>query len=201
MTDEEFVFRETSRERKRNGIGTYHKKRQGGKHVRLPSDNLSKKEIKQMNGEVKVYNFAVPMSWKDFRAAPNDIKKEYLDTILANFDGITAQYIAESFGVKRGNFAAYINKCGIKLGNGAKRCSAKKFDDSESGKAWRNWVGGASVKVKEKPVEVVEVVKEDSAKVDVCKMDVCVNDDAQKIIGLITGLVGTGAKVTIEFTL
>ena len=46
MTDAEYLFRQTSKERKRNGIGDFHKKRGGGKVVRFPSDHLSRKEKK-----------------------------------------------------------------------------------------------------------------------------------------------------------
>ena len=35
MNEAEEVFRETERERKRNGRGTYNKKRHGGTHVLL----------------------------------------------------------------------------------------------------------------------------------------------------------------------
>ena len=43
MTDEEFIFRQISAERKRIGRGDFNKKRKGGRFVRLPSDNLTKK--------------------------------------------------------------------------------------------------------------------------------------------------------------
>ena len=52
MTDEAFVFNQTVRERKATGYGAYHKKRKGGRTIRFPSDNLSRRERQQMNGEV-----------------------------------------------------------------------------------------------------------------------------------------------------
>lgn len=43
MTEAERLFRQTEIERKRLGYGDKHKKRGGGRYVRLPSDNMTKK--------------------------------------------------------------------------------------------------------------------------------------------------------------
>ena len=51
MNDAEYLFKQTSSERKRIGRGDYNKKRQGGKAIRFPSDHLTKKEIEAMSGE------------------------------------------------------------------------------------------------------------------------------------------------------
>lgn len=206
MTDEEFVFHETSRERKRNGVGTFHKKRQGGKYVRLPSDNMSRKEKNKMNGGVKVYNFAKPMSWNEFKMAPDDIKKEYIRTLIDKFHGVPSVMVAESFGVDKSIMAAYLSKHGIKFGRGKMvRCTPNKFLDTEDGEAWKKWVSGESVKVKGKPVELVaeeisdvDVVEHEEVEPVEVKPDV---GNISKIAELLVGLVGTGAKVTIEFNL
>lgn len=55
MTDEEYLFRQTEIERKRIGYGDRNKKRQGGRYVRLPSDNLSRKERNAMNHEHRAH--------------------------------------------------------------------------------------------------------------------------------------------------
>ena len=81
MTDAEFVFNQTSAERKRNGRGAFNKVRQGGKYVRFPSDGLSRKEKAKLNGEVVKYSFVAPLKWEEFRAMPKDIQQNYLDLI------------------------------------------------------------------------------------------------------------------------
>lgn len=55
MTDAEYLFKLTERERKRNARGAKNKIKGGGGAVRLPSDNLTKKEREAMNGETVTY--------------------------------------------------------------------------------------------------------------------------------------------------
>lgn len=74
MTDERFVFQQTNRERAAAGRGDRCKKRQGGKYVRLPSDNLTEKEKRAMNGEVKTYNVQ-RCNRLGYSAAPGDRQK------------------------------------------------------------------------------------------------------------------------------
>ena len=43
MKDAEYLFKQTEIERKKLGYGDRHKKRGGGRYVRLPSDNMTKR--------------------------------------------------------------------------------------------------------------------------------------------------------------
>lgn len=79
MNDIEYMLKRDQREKKSQGRGIYAKK--GGsrsKACRLPSDNLTKKELLKMNGEVVSYNLKGKMEWKQVLKMPKDLAKEYL---------------------------------------------------------------------------------------------------------------------------
>lgn len=199
MTDAEFCFNQTSRERKRDGRGYYNKKKRGGKFVRLPSDTLTRKEKAQLNGEVKLYSFSKPMSWKDFIQMPDDLKQKYMDTLCEQFANVPNELIAHSMGVKQNQLSPFLSKHGIKLKRQTNRMPTEKFLKTEDGKAWVRWhEESKKPEIKVEPIEepVVEVVEEPVAEV-VLDAD----DKVMRIAQMLAPFVGTGAKVTIELTL
>lgn len=65
-------------QKKRVARGAFaHVNRKRGK-CRLPSDYLTAAQKREMNGKMKTYNATRPMPWEDFKAMPDDIKREYL---------------------------------------------------------------------------------------------------------------------------
>ena len=198
MTDAEYIFYQTSKDRKRNGRGDYNKKRQGGKTIRFPSDSLSRKEKNALNGEVTTYSFIKPLTWEEFRKMPTDIQQKYFDTIKEKFDGIPFVLLSESLGMKNGTVTSYMSTKGLKFGDG-KRTRASKFLETEEGKAWVKW--HEDYRPSKKEEAVVEVSDND---VNVPSEDVEQKEkaltDADKIAQLIASLAGTGAKITIEIT-
>ena len=59
----------------------------------LPSDTLTEKQRKEKNGEVKSYNITRPMPWPEFKAMPEDLKREFFRN-MQSFGG-TAKWLAE----------------------------------------------------------------------------------------------------------
>lgn len=99
MTDEKFLFVSDCAEKKRTARGAFNKRVHTGKGGRamMPSDYLTRKELKKMNSEVKSYNLGKPMTWKEFKSMPNDIRREYLEKIIAI--GARCTWAAKMFGV------------------------------------------------------------------------------------------------------
>lgn len=58
----------------------------------LPSDTLTEKQRKEKNGEVKSYNITRPMPWREFKAMPEDLKREFFRN-MQSFGG-TAKWLA-----------------------------------------------------------------------------------------------------------
>lgn len=62
----------------------------------LPSDNLTAKQRREKNGEVKSYNITRPMPWPEFKALPEDLKREYFRN-MQSFGG-AAKWLADEMG-------------------------------------------------------------------------------------------------------
>lgn len=173
MTDEEYLFKQTERERKRIGRGDYNKKRQGGRYVRLPSDSLSKKEKEERNGMVTSYNMNKPVKWSEFRKWPADIQKEYLEGITAKY-GIRSKRIIEMLGCSINTYYRMCDRIGFHTKRGG------RTDVDERG--WREFLG------EETPVKLT---------VDEAMFE----RDKTNVANLIASLIGTGAELTIKLVL
>lgn len=186
MTDEQYVFKETEKERKRNARGAHNKKRGGGRYVKTPSDYLSKKERLAMNGECSTFKMNDPVKWETFKQWPTDIRAKYINGLRENY-GATSKMIAEMMGVNYITIYRQARALGLELEPGAQLPRGEKMQ------AWRDFVDGAKTPVEDVSIEapVVIPVKEETPlsanMVDVGK--------------LLEALKGTGAQVTITFTL
>ncbi len=201
MTDEEYIFRQTSAERKRIGRGDFNKKRKGGRFVRLPSDNLTAKEKRALNSEVTNYNMNVPVAWAEFKKWPQDLACEYIQRLEEAYNA-KSEDIAEMLGVSRSYYFKYKSSLGIKRKPGrgkpidrdgwAKFLGANEFDPVEL----PSCVFADSSEEKEEPKTYtirdacVEHMKEEVKQIDI-----------HNIATLLQALAGTGAKLTIEVTL
>lgn len=87
MKDEEFIFRQEVREKKRIGAGAFHKKNGSkSKKCTLPSDHLTRKEKEKLNGECKSWNLKAFYTWDEFRKMPEDIQLEYVNSLINRYD-------------------------------------------------------------------------------------------------------------------
>ena len=199
MTDEEFLFRQTERERKRNGRGDFSKKRQGGRHVRLPSDNMSAKERKAMNGECKTYQMNFPAKYEEFKTWPDEVKKLYLCNILAKY-GVSQKQIADMMGCGQKSISRTMQNLKIKPLNkkGNRRTEeelaawgrflARKVEEQET---------KCAVEKPERKENEQEKIAETPTEEPTKRLDIDTNNLAV-LLGLMRG---SGAKVTIELTL
>ena len=49
--------------------------------VRMPSDNLTPGQMKQLNSEVELYSLGRPMKWQQLEAMPADLRRMYLEKL------------------------------------------------------------------------------------------------------------------------
>ena len=174
MKEAEYVFRQTSRERAINARGDKHKKRGSGHYVRLPSDNMTRKEKNAMNGKCVSINLNEPTTWDEFREWPTDIQAEYIKKLEATYR-VTSPLIAKMMGVSDIYFREYRRTKGFPSARGGFR--------NPDLDAWEKFLN--------KPV--TEVKKEPEKEED--------DDSFWRVECLLRSLVGTGAKITIEVTL
>ena len=138
MTDEEYVFRSECADRKRVARGSCNKRSHAGKggRVKMPSDYMTKKERDKMNGEVQSYKLNSPMKWAQFKRMPDDIKREYLSTIMGKYNPQQAA-LAEMFGISRNTVCNMFRELGIHFRGNVSAVRTGRND------AFWAWVRGA----------------------------------------------------------
>lgn len=85
----------------------------------LPHENLTKKELNAMNGEIKSYNLNRPMNWDTFKKMPEDLKSEYLRKLRARFS-VNSTALSDMLGVAPGTCRGALRAAGITLSRGDK---------------------------------------------------------------------------------
>ena len=125
-------------QKKRAARGAQHRK--GGsksKRCTLPHELMTKKELKAMNGPMKTYNINKPMTLKEFKYLPGDLRKTYLTKLVQEFHA-NDNMIAEMFGCTAGNVKEYRAALGVKsLG-----CGPKSQPSSEWVENWNAFLNG-----------------------------------------------------------
>lgn len=133
MGDAEYVFKQDCRDKKSVGRSAS-KKVRNKKGCKLPSDYMSKKEIRGMNGEVISMNLNRPMSWTKFKFLPKDLQEQYINSIHEKY-GCTYKDISRMFGLGKGTFSQYVKTVGLKVFE-SKR-GARLTDEA----GWRRFLG------------------------------------------------------------
>lgn len=150
MTDEAFVLNQDNRERK--AIGRNARYRKAGSKSRkcsLPSDRLTKKQLKELNSEVKTWNLNAPMGYIDFMNMPRELQWEYLIKLLTEKEGRLPD-VADMMGANYKTLQQYIMRHhpGRKLPD--------KRGQKRPGPKWADFIGGA-----EMPQEAPEAPQEE----------------------------------------
>ena len=110
MNDERFVAQQTERERKSIAASARRRKTHNGKSgCTLPHENMSRKELLAMNGEVKEYNLSKPMDWEEFKALPMNLQEAYIYQLVKKYD-ISIRSFARMFKVSQPTVSAYMKK-------------------------------------------------------------------------------------------
>lgn len=106
-----------------------------------------------MNGEVQSYNLNSPMKWAQFKRMPDDIKREYLSTIISKYNPQQAA-LAEMFGISRNTVCNMFRELGIPFrGN----VSAVRTGRNDAFWAWVKSTNEVTRGVSEEPLPVVEI--------------------------------------------
>jgi len=159
MKDETYSFISDVKDRGSTARSARNRRTHNGKggKVRLPSDNLSKKELMKMNGEVKSYRLNDPIKWDEFKAMPDDIKATYIKLLRQKFN-VPDCKIGEMMGVNKAKMSIEIKRIG--LGHGVKHGGNKGWD-KEGFYAWANGVDKLPTPVEEEPIQGAEPIQEE----------------------------------------
>lgn len=137
------MFYDECADRKRTARGAFNKRTHNGKRggVKFPSDYLSKKEKRKINGEIKVYKMNEPITYAEFKKYPDDLKKQYVNNLREKFD-VSDTAIAEMMGINKKTLNRLLN---IIDASGGRRGSRKA--DFEGFEKWKKAHGAACTSV------------------------------------------------------
>ena len=140
IPDEQYVMISDSIEKKKIAHSSHNRKTHCGKggRVKFPSDYLSKKELKAMNGDVKSYNLNKPMTWEEFRRMPQDLQIMYIKKLRNEF-GVPDSVLGKAMGVCRSSFSKAMKDLKLSLGKSAGATGRQWFGSEKSSKFSEYW--------------------------------------------------------------
>ena len=170
MPDERYVMISDSIEKKKIARSSHNRKTHCGKggRVKFPSDYLSKKELKAMNGDVKSYSLNKPMTWEEFRSMPQDLQIMYSKKLRNEF-GVPDSVLGKAMGVCRSSFSKAMRDLNLSLGKSAGATGRQWLNSEKSSKFSEYWnkfnkkedaVEEDSVEEKNEAVEEMDISKE-----------------------------------------
>lgn len=108
MTDAAYIYNQTAKERKAARTGAFHKKNGSrSKKCTLPSDRLTARQRKELNGKMISYNLGKPMKWIEFIQLPLDVQEEYLHNLIEKYEA-RRKDASEMFCVPYSTFGKYL---------------------------------------------------------------------------------------------
>jgi len=111
MTDAAFAFNSTNYERAVTRRSASHRvSGSRSKFCRMPSDNLTRKEIKKMSGSCNAINFEKPFhDWKTFKTFSTDVQSSYIIHLVNNYDPRLCD-LCEMLKISRSGFKRYLEE-------------------------------------------------------------------------------------------
>ena len=155
MNDERFVAQQTERERKSIAASARRRKTHNGKSgCTLPHENMSRKELLAMNGEVKEYNLSKPMDWNEFKALPMNLQEAYIYQLVRKYD-ISIKSFSRMLKVSQPTVGAYMKKNQTlkKLFNSTTANNMTRLRKTEEFLKWAGII--EENEVKEEPVDAI----------------------------------------------
>jgi len=118
MDDAEWLFRKDSQEKKITARSARKKVRHSG--CKLPTDYRSRKEIREMNGEVMIMNPNKPMTYLYFKTLSKELQQEYINHLSNTYYATTVD-IAKKFNISASALRNFMYKRGLSIGQHGKR--------------------------------------------------------------------------------
>lgn len=170
MTNEEYLFYTDVNRKKSIARSSKYRRTHNGNRgaIKFPSDYLSKKELRKMNGDIKTYNLNAPMTYSEFKKMPEDLRRKYLERIIERFDAPRGD-ICKMLGCGRKAMANQFEKLGFGLDTRAPRRSWKKDE-------FEKWCRGTE-KIELPPEEENEVVIPDESTIVIPEATVAIPDE------------------------
>ena len=191
LPDEQYVMISDSIEKKKIARSSHNRKTHCGKggRVKFPSDYLSKKELKAMNGDVKSYNLNRPMTWEEFRSMPQDLQIMYIKKLRNEF-GVPDIVLSKAMGICKSSFSRAMSGLNLSLGKSSGATGRQWLGSEKSLKFFEYWnkfnkekaTEENSIESEAEAVEEIESTKEESISKEFAQIGTCVADGFAKAI-------------------
>ena len=141
-SDEQYEMIKDSREKKSIAASAFKQRTHCGKcgGVRLPSDFMSKKELKAMNGECVTYHMNEPILWDVFKNWPEEHQKTYVLNVREKFK-VPNTALAEAMGTSEYIFRKYAKCLGLCQGREVSGANRVWHDSMDAIRFWAWWNG------------------------------------------------------------
>lgn len=156
MDDAQWLFQEDSKQKKITARSARKKVRHTG--CKLPTDYRSKKEIREMNGEVITMNINKPMSYRYFKTLNKEMQEEYLNHLVKTY-GCNTEDVAKMLGTTKGSMQNFVFRRSLKIDWLSAAAHKKMF----KGQEWEVFCNGEAVKVEVEEKKEIEPVVEEAA--------------------------------------
>ena len=184
MNQYEKSFYEDIREKKKAATGAYHRATRGKRSftVHNQSDHLTKKELKEMSGEVVSF-MQKPIVWHEFKEMPVEAQRRYIEWLKKEYK-VTGAMISDMFGVNRATFCNYNKEVlWLSFPNSNKPNEATK-------KRWQEFCGGEKeifVKISEEPEQ-----EKPCGKIKDCNLSAETMEELRELLGRIEPVLALG---------
>lgn len=205
MDDIKKLLAQDTADKKRTARGMHHKVRGGGRIVKMPSDYMTKEEIKKLSSPVSEYKLLYPYNWGEFKKLPDHIQLEVWDAISRAFS-MNATAFAKMFGCSVPTVCVWMkqhNKKPYGYNEHIHPAEKDRFADFCRSRSVEEPTVVLPVVEEETPTEAAPIEKTPAVEIP---PEVLVETPAEEmnphgIADLIAALIGTGAKLTIEVVL
>lgn len=110
LSDEMQDWYDDCREKKHTARSAKNRRGQGRRGpAKLPSDYLTQKQLRAMNGEVATYRLGAPMNWYEFNNMPDDLKVIYVKKLRKLYN-VPDEELAMAMGVDILEFQTCLHK-------------------------------------------------------------------------------------------
>lgn len=133
--------------------------RTGKGPIRFPSDYLTNKEKKAMNGECKTYKLDGPCTWAEFKSMPHDIQCQWVNRQKESY-GVNYRMLGQLFGAHQSSVSKYFAAHKLPSCNGQSRINGRDAVIREAKwEAFCNGVvgGGSRPDIEESRAAVAEI--------------------------------------------
>lgn len=151
-SDEQYSMIQDCREKKSTAASAFKQRTHCGKGggVKLPSDYMSRKEIKAMNGECVSYRMGDPITWEVFKTWPEEHQKNYIVNVREKFK-VPNTALAKAMGADKYTLGQYVKCLGLGQGKEAGAVGRYWHETEDSTRFWSWWNGEEISEIEETP--------------------------------------------------